>query len=474
MTLTAPPEQDIIILGVSGDLARRKLLPSLYNLVAQDLLPSAGKIIGMSRTNLGQEGFINLAREAINEFSRNDLDESVWDSFKSRLIFFPLNATGYALAKECCEEGERVVYLSVPPWAVPGIIVDLHNVGLVEGTRLILEKPFGNDLTSAVELERILHKVFDESQIFRIDHYLGKETVQNILAFRFANSMFERVWNRDAIQHVQITMAESMGIEGRGNFYEGVGALRDVVQNHVFQILSLLTMEPPSKMTSEDIRNEKEKLFYTVQALQPASTVRGQYSAGNIDGERVPGYIEEEGVEANSTTETFVATKLMIDNWRWAGVPFYLRTGKRLARRTTEIVITFKEVPLYLFEDICPGGEIEPNRLFIHVQPDEGMVFTFQAKQPGPDMRIQEVSMDFSYRDSFGKDPAEAYEWLLLDAMEGDRTLFLRADSVLQSWRIVQPALDNPSPIHTYPAGTWGPPEADDLIKPYVWLLDEP
>jgi glucose-6-phosphate 1-dehydrogenase len=268
-------------------------------------------------------------------------------------------------------------------------------------------------------------------------------------------------------------MAETIGIEGRGNFYEGVGALRDVLQNHVFQILSLLTMEPPTKITSEDIRNEKVKLFHTMQPLQPATTVRGQYASGRIDGNLVPGYLQEEGVDANSNTETFVATKVMIDNWRWAGVPFYLRTGKRLERRTTEIAITFKDVPLNLFEDAASDG-IEPNRLFIHVQPDEGIVFRFQAKQPGPDMRVQEVSMDFSYRDSFGTDPAEAYEWLLLDAMEGDRTLFMRADGVQESWRIVQPVLDDPGPIHMYPAGTWGPPEADGLTKPYVWLIDEP
>jgi glucose-6-phosphate 1-dehydrogenase len=341
---------------------------------------------------------------------------------------------------------------------------------LVTGTRLIVEKPLGRDLASARELDTTLHDVFAESQIFRIDHYLGKETVQNILVFRFGNSIFERVWNRDAIDHVQITVAESIGIEGRGAFYEEVGALRDIIQNHVFQVLSLLTMEPPASFYPEAIRDEKAKLFHAMQPLDPATVVRGQYTSGRLGGEAVPGYREEDNVDPNSSTETFVALQLCIDNWRWAGVPIYLRTGKRLPRRATEVLVSFRDVPIQLFQGT--GVEQLPaNHLSISIQPAEEITFAFLAKVPGPEIRVKPVRMNFSYEDSFMAEPAEAYERLLHDAMDGDRTLFARADGVERAWNVVQPVLDAMPPICFYPAGSWGPREADFLIEPHHWHL---
>jgi glucose-6-phosphate 1-dehydrogenase len=323
-------------------------------------------------------------------------------------------------------------------------------------------------VTSAKDLGATLHEVFDESQIFRIDHYLGKETVQNILVFRFGNSIFERVWNRDAIDHIQITVAESLGIEGRGAFYEEVGALRDIIQNHVFQVLSLLTMEPPSSFEPEAIRDEKAKVFHVMQPLDPASIVRGQYTGGRVNGEQVPGYLEEEGVSPDSNTETFAALQLYIDNWRWAGVPIYLRTGKRLPQRTTEVTVSFKDVPICFFEGT--GVEQLPeNHLTIGIQPDEKITFAFLAKIPGPEITVKPVRMSFSYGESFMAQPAEAYERLLHDAMHGDRTLFARGDSVQRAWTVVQPVLDDMPSVCPYPAGTWGPPEAAALIAPRKW-----
>ena len=468
MSLEAPAPQDIVIIGASGDLSRRKLLPALYNLSAVGLLPKRGDIIGLARSDLSHERFREFARESVKQFSRTGFDEKVWAEFAPRLTFVRLDDEGYAHLTECTHVSERLVYLAVPPSVVPSVVRNLRDAGLVSGTRLVMEKPFGRDLASSRELNGIVHEVFGESQVFRIDHYLGKETVQNILVFRFGNSVFERVWNRDAVEHMEITVAESIGVEGRGAFYEEAGALRDIVQNHVLQVLSLLTMEPPVSLAAEAIRDEKAKVFRAMQPLDPAKTVRGQYAAGSIDGEAVPGYREEQGVAPDSATETFFAARVEIDSWRWAGVPFYLRAGKRLPRRATEVTIAFREAPLCFFEG-TGVEELRPDHLVLRIQPDEGITFSFLAKQPGAEVTVQQVSMDFSYRGSFMSEPTEAYERLLHDAMDGDYTLFAREDGVERAWMVVQPALDNPAPLCTYPAGSWGPCEAEDLLAPRTW-----
>lgn len=470
MSLEPPPPQDIVIIGATGDLSRRKLLPALYNLAASGLLPAGGKIAGLARSELSHDGFQELARDAVKEFSRSGFNEKLWGEFARRLTFVRLDDEGYEHLVECLGESERLVYLAVPPSAVSATLSGLRGAGLTAGTRLVLEKPFGRDLASARELNRALHEIFDESQIFRIDHYLGKETVQNILVFRFGNSVFERIWNRDAIDHMQITVAESIGIENRGAFYEETGALRDIVQNHVLQVLSLLTMEPPSSLAPEAIRDEKAKVMLAMRPLNPARVVRGQYSAGTVEGEAVPAYREEPGVAPDSETETFFAAQIEIDSWRWAGVPIFIRTGKRLPRRATELTIMFRPVPLCFFEG-TDVAEIPSNHLVMRIQPDEGISLVFAAKEPGAGVSARPVTMDFSYSNSFMTEPAEAYERLLHDVMDGDHTLFARQDSVERGWAVVQPALDHPAPLCTYPAGSWGPSEAADLIAPRQWHL---
>lgn len=470
MSLQAPEDQDIIVIGATGDLARRKLLPALYNLHVAGLLPKLGGIIGYARTEWTDDDFRAAAKAAVQEFSRTGLDEKAWPDFAERLIYVSAEAAGPAGLKRRCEQPARLVYLSVPPSSFVPFVTMLGKHGLAAGTRLVLEKPFGHDVASSRELDRVLHEVFDESQVFRIDHYLGKETVQNILVFRFGNAVFERVWNRDAIDHVQITVAESIGIEGRGAFYEEVGALRDIIQNHVLQVLSLLAMEPPISFAPGAIRDEKAKLLSAVQPLDPARVVRGQYTSGAIDGQGAPGYREEPGVSPDSCTETFVALQLAIDNWRWAGVPFFLRTGKRLPTRCTEIHIAFRDVPVCCFRETAVEA-LPPNHLALCIQPDESIIFVFMAKVPGPEIAVQPVRMEFSYGNSFMGKPAEAYERLLHDAMGGDHTLFARADGVEQAWRIIQPVLDAPPALCYYSAGTWGPPEAQQLIEPRRWHL---
>lgn len=470
MSLLPPEDQDIIIVGATGDLARRKLLPSLYNLHVAGLLPKRGSIIGYARTEWADDDFRAAARKAIQEFSRTGLDGNVWPEFARRLSYVTAGRDGVAGLKRRCAQPTRLIYLSLPPSSFVSLVEVIGEHGLAQGTRLVVEKPLGHDLPSFRDLDHTLHSVFGEAQIFRIDHYLGKETVQNILVFRFGNSVFERVWNRDAIDHVQITVAESIGIEGRGAFYEEVGAVRDIIQNHVLQVLSLLAMEPPVSFHAEAIRDEKAKLLSAVQPIDPARAVRGQYTRGEVDGREAPGYREEPGVSPNSDTETFVALELAIDNWRWAAVPFFLRTGKRLPRRCTEIHIAFRDVPVCFFQG-TGVDELPANHLALCVQPDESISFVFLAKTPGPEIRVQPVRMEFSYGESFMAKPAEAYERLLHDAMSGDHTLFARRDGVEQAWRVVQPLLDAPPPVSPYPAGTWGPQEADRLLAPRRWHL---
>ncbi|HUS82418.1 MAG TPA: glucose-6-phosphate dehydrogenase [Dehalococcoidia bacterium] len=470
MALRAPQPQDIVIMGASGDLSRRKLIPAVYNLSAASLLPAKGDIVGFARTDLGEQGFRDFARRAVQEYSYTGFDETVWSELVPRLRYLRSEGDGYSALNQFLHEKERLVYLAMPPSALPKAISGLREADLAQGTRVVVEKPFGHDLASACELNRIIHEVFHESEVFRIDHYLGKETVQNILVFRFGNSAFERIWNRDAVDHIQVTVAESIGIEGRGAYFEEVGIVRDIVQNHVLQVLSLLTMEPPSNMAPESIRDEKIKVLRAMQPLNPARTVRGQYAAGTIDGAAVPGYCQEKGVSPDSMTATFFAAQLGIDSWRWAGVPFHVRTGKRLPCRATEIVVQFRDPPLCFFEG-TEVKDIPSDHLVMRIQPDEGIRFAFLAKRPGPEINVQSVGMDFNYRSSFMTTPPEAYERLLHDAMLGDHTLFMREDAAERAWAIVEPVLDNPTPTCTYPAGTWGPREAEQLIAPCAWHL---
>ncbi len=461
---------DIVIVGATGSLARRKLLPALYDLQAQGLLPERGRIVGLARSPFTDDQFRGLAREAAQKAARIDWDDEVWEELAQRMSFVRLTDEGFAELRSQLHQPERLVYLAIPPGAFGETVRALAAEGLSQGTRLLIEKPFGRDLASACELDAELREVLEESQIFRIDHYLGKETVQNILVFRFGNSVFERVWNRDAIDHIEITVAETGGVDGRGSFYEEVGALRDIVQNHLLQVLSLLTMEPPASFDAEAVRDEKVKLLRAVRPLDPARMVRGQYARGRTDGRESPGYRDEENVAPDSDTETFVAMRVAIENWRWAGVPIYLRTGKRLRLHTTQIEIAFKDVPMPFFE--ATGVEaLQPNTLTLSIQPEEEITFSFLAKVPGPEISVKPVTMNFSYDSAFTAEPAEAYERLIRDAIEGDRTLFVRADSVERAWQIVQPALDQPPPLHFYEAGTWGPQESEELIEPLRWHL---
>jgi len=481
MSLEPPPPQAIVIFGASGDLTKRKIFPALYNLCRDDLLPNKVSIVGYSRTEWSEDDFRSHARDSIEEFSRTPLEEESWKTFSDLLhyvsgefheehCFSHLIEELEQLDKERGLGGRRLYYCATPPSAFPLIVERLGEAGNPGDSRIVIEKPFGDDLASAKELNATVHAVFDEKRVFRIDHYLGKETVQNILMFRFANSMFERVWNSDAIDHVQLTVAEDVGIEGRGAYYEEAGAIRDIVQNHLLQVLAFLAMEPPRSLEAEAIRDEKVKLLRAIHRFTPEEVVRGQYETCEVDGKTVLGYREEEGVAKDSTTETYVAVRAHIDNWRWAGVPVFLRTGKRLPRRTTQVIVALREAPGYLFE----GTGIEPgiaDHLSIQVQPDEGISLAFNAKEPGPEIRIKPVHMNFSYAEAFKAQPAEAYERLLHDAMEGDHTLFIREDEVERSWEIVQPILDNPPAVVPYPAATWGPQAAIDLIAPRRWHL---
>jgi glucose-6-phosphate 1-dehydrogenase len=487
-----PEPCTVIIMGATGDLAHRKLLPSLYNLAVDHLLPHAFTVVGFARQDKNQEDFRADLRDSIGKFSRYaPLQEKVWDSFAAGLFFEHAEYSDIECFKalkvkldKLDEErgtcGNRVFYLATPP-AVIGTISDvLGKAGLVTQdspgkpwTRIVVEKPFGRDLRSAEGLNSELHSVFHEQQIYRIDHYLGKETVQNLLVFRFANGLFEPIWNRSHVDNVQITVAEDLGIDRRGGYYESAGALRDMVQSHMLQLLTLTAMEPPVALDANAVRDEKVKVLRAVEPFTPermqSDIVRGQYGSGWIAGAEVRAYRSEEGVAADSNTETYVALKMLVDNWRWAGVPFYLRTGKRLPKRETEIAITFKRAPLALFQSADADG-MPPNVLSMRIQPDEGISLKIVAKAPGQAVQIQPVHMDFRYGSQFSRQSPEAYERLLLDVMLGDPTLFTRRDEVEAEWTIISPILDEwasglPSQFPNYEAGTWGPKAAIELVR---------
>jgi glucose-6-phosphate 1-dehydrogenase len=469
MGLRRPPDQDVVVFGATGDLSSRKLLPALFNLSAEGLLPRQGDIVGAAPVQMDRAGFVDFARESVRSYSRTKPTTRSLDAFTKRLRFVALDPKANLRdLRAALKRERRLIYLAVPPSAFTSLITAIGASDLAEETSLIIEKPFGHDLKSARTLNDTIHTVLPEERIFRIDHYLGKETLQNLLIFRFGNSVFERVWDRDAIARVEITVAESLGVEQRGAFYEQTGAIRDIVQNHLFQVLAITAMEPPISFDAESIRNEKVKVLRALEPVNPDDVVRGQYAAGKIDGERVRGYRREPGVDRHSTTETYAAMRLCIDSWRWSGVPFFVRTGKRMAERDTRIVLTFRDVPLHLFEHTGVNA-VDSNRLVVRVQPDEGISVTFVAKVPGPDVNIQRVKMDFNYDSSFKTSPPEAYERLLHDALLGDHTLFIRQDEVERGWTVVQPVLDAPPPIVMYRAGSWGPKAADELVTPLHW-----
>ncbi len=470
----------LVIFGASGDLTHKKLMPALYALATRRLLPPRFAIVGVARTEEDDDGFRNDMKEAVQKHARDEFRQDIWDGLAANMHYV---ATDFAdaggekkLAKLLGQldterelGGNRVYYLAVPPPAFPTIVDVLGKERTAKGwTRLIVEKPFGHDLASAKALTALLLEHFTENEIFRIDHYLGKETVQNMLALRFANGIFEPIWNRQFIDHVQITVAESIGIEGRAGYYEAAGAIRDIFQNHLLQLLALTAMEPPIDFTSESVRNEKVKVLKALHTPGPKSVVRGQYGRGFIEGEEVPSYREEQGVAPDSMTETYVAAKLFVDNWRWADTPFYVRMGKRLARRETTIAIQFKRAPHPPFEETSAEG-LRPNVLLVHVQPDEGVSLAIGAKVPGQGMTIRTVHMDFLYGGAFRTAMPEAYERLILDTLLGDGTLFTRADEVEEQWLLVDSIVaawqrDRPG-FPNYPAGTWGPPSADDLLR---------
>jgi glucose-6-phosphate 1-dehydrogenase len=489
-TATARPAGPcaIVIFGAAGDLTKRLLLPALYNLKRNNLLPQEFAIVGLAHTQMSQDDFRSKLNRDIHEFATVEVDDQLWQQFEQRLYYlsgeFQDDKTYQQLQelltqvdKDCGTQGNYLFYLATSPNFFCEIIAQLGKAGLANEDnghwrRVIIEKPFGHDLDSARSLNQNISRVLKESQIYRIDHYLGKETVQNILVFRFGNGLFEPIWNREHIDHVQITVAETVGVEGRGNFYEGTGAVRDMVQNHLFQLLTMTAIEPPISFDADAVRDEKSKLLKAVQPFTPemvqTQTVRGQYGEGTLNGEKVPAYRSEPRVDSNSTTETYAALKLTIDNWRWAGVPFYLRTGKRLTERVTEVAVQFKQVPSLLFRD-TPIDCLTPNFLVLRIQPNEGINFQFEAKIPGPTMRMGTVRMDFCYADYFGTTPSTGYETLLYDCMIGDATLFQRADNVELGWSIVSPILDawgatSPQDFPNYAAGTWGPKDADELL----------
>ena len=492
------PEAGILVIfGASGDLTRRKLLPALFHLEQQGLLPEKFAIVGVARRELGNQ-FAEDMRSGIVEFGGVEASDPKLNNFVERISYLPLRfdhpgdyiglkAELERIAQEKGIGGRRLFYLATAPKYFAGIVENLGAEGMAQQEQgkvaVVIEKPFGHDLDSARELNRQVNAVFNEDQVFRIDHYLGKETVQNILVFRFANGIFEPIWNRNYVDHVQITVAETLGVEGRGPFYEKAGALRDVMQNHVMQLLSLVALEPPSSFEAESVRREKLKVWRAIPSIPILNVVRGQYGAGVVEGNPVVGYREEERVSPESSTETYAAVKLSVENWRWAGVPFYLRSGKRMQKRVTEIDIQFKQPPLLIFDRLAQSQAcqaIKPNLLTLRIQPDEGIALRFGAKVPTtPNMDVCPVNMDFDYAAAFGKSSANGYERLLLDAMLGDQTLFSHRDGVETNWALYTPILQawaakQPEVFPNYFAGSWGPECSDHLLEKggHVWRND--
>ncbi|HEV3407671.1 MAG TPA: glucose-6-phosphate dehydrogenase [Gaiellaceae bacterium] len=478
-TRRTPEPCVLVIFGASGDLTQRKLLPAVYSLAYRRLLPESFAVVGVARSELSTEEFCGRMREAVAEHSRDEFRDDVWETLAPALRYIPLefaSEEGWSTLTDCLSEldrtrgtaGNRVYYLAVPPSAFGTVTQELGKRRDTGGwTRVIVEKPFGHDADTARQLNETISGHFDESEIFRIDHYLGKETVQNMLVLRFANGIFEPIWNRQFVDHVQITVSESVGIEGRADFYEEAGAVRDIFQNHLLQLLALTAMEPPIEFDAESVRHEKVKVLRAMHTPGPKHVVRGQYGPGYIEGVEVPGYREEPGVAPDSSTETYVAAKLFVDNWRWADTPFYVRTGKRLPRRETTIAIEFKRAPHPPFEAATDDGA-RPNVLLLHIQPDEGISLEIGAKVPGQGLTIRTVHMDFVYGGAFREGLPEAYERLIVDAMLGDTTLFMRSDEVEEQWAIVDAIVagwkrDRPA-FPNYAAGTWGPVAADDLM----------
>lgn len=491
--IVRPPATVLVIFGASGDLTSRKLIPALCNLAEDEYLPENFIVIGSSRSKLSDQEFRDKVYEGVKKYSRRPISAAVWEKFANHLHYQPCDgekAGEVEMLKGRIESltvpfaGVRfnyVYYLAMAPQFFGPIASNLKEVGLIEEysktarqTSVVVEKPFGHDLESARELNRVIRESLAEEQIYRIDHYLGKETVQNILVFRFANGIFEPLWNRKYVDHIQISVCEDIGIGTRAAYFDQNGILRDIVQNHVLQMLALLCIEPPISLSDADsIRDEKAKVLRSIKRMTPeevrANTVRAQYTRGAIGSEQAVGYKEEKGVAADSKTDSFVALKLEIDNWRWSGVPIYIRAGKRLPKRITEITIFFNKAPDSLFKG-RQVGELEHNVLSIQVQPKEGMSLRISSKPPGPRMRVRPVEMDFTYDSSFGVASPEAYERLLLDVMKGDATLFTRNDEIEESWDLLAPIFDvwnspESTPVHEYEAGTWGPAAADDLLK---------
>jgi len=481
-----PEPTVVVIFGASGDLTKRKLLPALFHLEQANLLPEKFAVVGVARRPLEGE-FAKDMQEGITKYGGVEAGDEKLEPFMKKVRYHAMNfddSNGYiqlnellsSIDKEIGTQGNRLFYLSTAPEYFADIIHQLgdHQMAKPKSgeVHIIIEKPFGHDLDSARELNDDVNRVFDESQIFRIDHYLGKETVQNILVFRFGNGIFEPLWNRNYVDHVQITAAEEIGIEGRGPFYEKAGALRDVVQNHVMELLSFVAMEPPISFEAEALRREKLKVWKAIKPVEPYNIVRGQYGPGKVGGQEVKGYRQEDRVDPQSGTETFAALKLEIENWRWAGVPFYIRAGKRLGKRTTEISIQFKLPPQLLFKEMTAGkcSELQPNVITMRIQPDEGISLRFSSKVPSPNMEVCPVIMDFNYADAFGKSSANGYERLLLDAMLGDGTLFAHRDGVEATWSLLTPVLEKwektkPKDFPNYPSGTWGPQTAQELLE---------
>jgi glucose-6-phosphate 1-dehydrogenase len=487
-----PPECAIVIFGASGDLTKRKLMPALYRLAYDRRLSAGFAVIGVSRTPLGDEGFREKMREAVRGFSEDTkFDEDVWNAFARGLFYVAGDAGDAALfgrlgqklaeIEQARQTGGNVLfYLSLQPSQYAAAALGLGGAGLGKGNgwrRLVVEKPFGHDLASARELSGQIHQVFDESEVYRIDHYLGKETVQNILAFRFGNGIFEPLWNRRYVNHVQIAAAESIGVEGRGAYYQEAGALADMIQNHLLQVMATIAMEPAASFRAASVRDERSKLLRSIRPMTAdeirANAVPGQYGPARVGGEDLPGFRQEPGVDPQSGTDTYAAATFFVENWRWAGVPFYMRTGKRLPKRVTEIAIQFNPAPLAIFDG--GGRESSPNLLILRIQPEEGISLKFLSKRPGAGVELRPVSMDFNYGSSFGERSPSAYETLLLDAIIGDATLYTRQDMVEASWAVVEPiqnawresAVDFPN----YAAGTWGPAAAGEMLarRGHAW-----